>query len=727
MKPDETAIRLTSELYAFEYKNEINGFTVVTDIRNHNIIYDIKEEKILGDVTGYDVFYSKENGLIIFTKKDNGKKTVRIFDTISKKFVSTTPWILNEYLDDVEEDIYKGEFASFYDYSETKTKLKIFDGNTYREDNNLLGLRVDKVEKIYCDNDETLFETSNNGKKGFIRHNSKSTCIGVNTEYDEINIVGEIIILKKGQNSSFTWLKSDDSTEAVYGDYESITIDEKCSDIIYCKNGNSIDIFSITSHQLLGNVNAEEVSVMFSHNTGYDYTLFLRTKNNMQYNLYKAIAHLSSSKKPEFYSLLKDEEADKIEIIKELSTKTDDKGHSADYNIIFDLDFYGNHRALQADSNNNATIISIDMCLCNDISCDFMDFNIASLQFNIGRKVLYAISNGLRDLRSTKDYATDKQVEHIAYTLYAIRDNKGKISIINCHPNKKTIVVPECVDYSYQDKYIVYTNTEGKKGIVDLSDTDTLVTDPIYTTVIGKRPYFIVSNDDNKIGVLYSYYDGINNMRTIIPLEYKDVKILDKKIITCSEYAIHGRQRRYYHTIIKLENEDGSMQLATHQLYTRNFEINPIKNSDIKFYHDIIVTQNEQGTHIYSYADPHFKNEIWSTPDKIDVVETTKEIPGFEGLSQYFYLIMGKYYAYDTMHNTLNKAAFFVQNLYTAVWNIDGITYELNALDQEAYQAIINRVRYLNRQKTAEYLNNLSQESDDSIGDSGFKLIKKLQ
>ena len=278
MKKTSTIVK---EKNKYEIGVIINNTAYIKSVTGKTGLLNIKTNQIVGEMDNYYTIYNVNEKLYYQEKtieerseenNCNLKHTIRIYDALNEKTL-VDGW---EIVDN----------SAYYDLIIVKSpidgKLHLFDCHAFRKSTNIFDLPLDNIKYIYREYRYTYFVVTMNGKKGLYRH-SHNLILPI--EFENIEGHNEIIIYTKNNKKYFEYFdKIDDKIyNKVSTGFDEITVDEKNTNIVYCKKENKTYVYDILIRKLLFSTDSDEIKFMYrddsEFNIFYENFLFEIVKN----------------------------------------------------------------------------------------------------------------------------------------------------------------------------------------------------------------------------------------------------------------------------------------------------------------------------------------------------------------------------------------------------------------------------------------------------------------
>ncbi len=453
--------------------------------------------------------------------------------------------------------------------------------------------------------------------------------------YDNIEKMPGIILYTDGTTKFFEF-DSERTKKSVF--FTSISYDEKDNKIVYCKSGNKIYVYNLESKDLLLSIEADDVK----------YTM----KSGDNYNAYNG----------EFFFIF---------------TKNGKSG-IASSNINYNIRNSENPNPVQT------TILSNEYD--EIVKSKYANF------FYIRKGEKWGLFFG--DAQKSKVVEpTYDDIDYIQNYIFRFHNGgKSTIAIVNAY-NDFTTLVSDIDDITHtrigtifkkNDKYgIVFTDSDSYEKVID-EDFDSV------EVVAGN--YFLVTKDGKK-GVIHLG-------EIIIPLEYSDIEL--------------GGYYDQYHDLsdakmiyFALKKEDGTYSLAKRQNYNyrssnKDCAVKFVENhtyNDIRFFRDIMVLTDDNGTIIYDYEENtlkkyHEATEVIAFP-KLDEYEHEKEM---------YYCIDGVYYFYkDGKFEEIHTEEM---DCFITTYETDTESYEAKTFNKREHDKFCDEIDGYDDEKAQETLKN---------------------
>ena len=262
MKKTSTIVK---EKNKYEIGVIINNTAYIKSVTGKTGLLNIKTNQIVGEMDNYYTIYNVNEKLYYQEKtieeRDeenncNLKHTIRIYDALNEKTLVDGWEIVNN--------------SAYYDLIIVKSpidgKLHLFDCHAFRKSTNIFDLPLDNIKYIYRD----------------YRH-SHNLILPI--EFENIEGHNEIIIYTKNNKKYFEYFdKIDDKIyNKVSTGFDEITVDEKNTNIVYCKKENKTYVYDILNRKLLFSTDSDEIKFMYrddsEFNNFYENFLFEIVKN----------------------------------------------------------------------------------------------------------------------------------------------------------------------------------------------------------------------------------------------------------------------------------------------------------------------------------------------------------------------------------------------------------------------------------------------------------------
>lgn len=247
----------------------IGNTAYIKSVTGKTGLLNIKTNEIIGNMDYYYTIYDT-NGKFYFqtleiekeTEENNcpSKKNIRIYDALNEKMIA-------DGFEVVESFRKYFEVASLR--SPVDGKIHLFDKYAYRKPTNIFDLALDDVKFLYKSYNDTYFVVTMNGKKGLYHSNCYNEVPSLVTEieFDDIEKMPNIVVYTKNDEKYFVCDGKDGKTSVKF---DSITVDEKNENIVYCKKENKTYIYNTESQELLLISEADEIKYLSKYGDSYN-------------------------------------------------------------------------------------------------------------------------------------------------------------------------------------------------------------------------------------------------------------------------------------------------------------------------------------------------------------------------------------------------------------------------------------------------------------------------
>lgn len=241
----------------------INNIAYIKSITGKTGLFNIQTNELIGDMDNYRTIYDIERKIyiqILFKNEiqDNNLHSersirVRIYDALNQKIIADNFELIKSYRDD---------FGFIALKSPIDGKIHLFNKFTFRNSNDIFDLALEDAKILYDSHRITYFVITINGKKGLFHSVINDYEFSVNPilvaqiEFDDIEKMPHIAVLTKNNEKYFLF---DDKSCEISEKFESITVDEKNDNIVYCKKGNKTHIYNSVSQELLLIVESDKI------------------------------------------------------------------------------------------------------------------------------------------------------------------------------------------------------------------------------------------------------------------------------------------------------------------------------------------------------------------------------------------------------------------------------------------------------------------------------------
>lgn len=242
------------------YIKSVTGKTGLLNIKTNEIIGDMNYYYTISDTNGK--FYIQTLEIEKGTKENNwhSKENIRIYDALNEKMIA-------DGFEVVES------FRKYYEVASLRSpidgKIHLFDKYACRKPTNIFDLSLDDVKILYDSCTYKYFVVTMNGKKGLYHSDCYDEVQSLVTqiEFDDIEKMPNIVVFTKNNEKYFIWDGKDGKTSAKF---DSITVDEQNTNIVYCKKGNKTHIYNTKSQKLLLISEADEVKYLSEYGDSYN-------------------------------------------------------------------------------------------------------------------------------------------------------------------------------------------------------------------------------------------------------------------------------------------------------------------------------------------------------------------------------------------------------------------------------------------------------------------------
>ena len=246
----------------------INNTAYIKSVTGKTGLLNIKTNQIIGKMDYYYTIYDTHAAFYYQEKTEEAceennwtsRKTVRIYDALNEKTLVDGWEVVKNFGDYYELVVVK---------SPVDGKLHLFDRYACRKPTNIFDMSLDDVEELYSEYNDTYLVVTAHDKKGLYHHNCYNIVPSLVTpiEFDNIEKFPNIIVYTKNKQKYFVYTGKDRKTS---NDFDTITIDKKNKNIVYCKKDDKIYVYNTEAQELLLSTDSDEIKYIYKNGDSYN-------------------------------------------------------------------------------------------------------------------------------------------------------------------------------------------------------------------------------------------------------------------------------------------------------------------------------------------------------------------------------------------------------------------------------------------------------------------------